>query len=312
MPTTTATTTVLYCSDPLNGRRADAHFAAEARQLRAAGGTVVLIDHDALLAGDAERAVARVPAGSGALWYRGWMIPVGRYAELDAALRRRGGALAVSPQAYGRAHELPGWYETFAGLTPVSGWLPTGQGVTPDAEGLAALAAGLPPGAAVVKDYVKSRKHEWDEACYVPDLGDPEALHRVVARFVELQGEFLAGGVVLRAFEDFVAPEAAAAEVRVWWRDGEPRLVTAHPDSPLAEVPEPDLEPVRAAVGALGCPFVTTDLALRADGVWRVVEVGDGQVSDLHGEVDPASFVSLLTTDQALLRTPSPSGTTPA
>ncbi|MFG2229418.1 ATP-grasp domain-containing protein [Streptomyces sp. NPDC048723] len=316
MATTTATTTVLYCRDPLNERRADAHFAVEARQLRAAGGTALLIDHDALLAGEAERAVARVPDGTGAVWYRGWMIPADRYAALDAALRRRGGELVVTPEAYRRAHELPGWYETFAGLTPVSGWLPAEPGAVPDPEGLAALAAGLPPGAAVVKDYVKSRKHEWDEACYVPDLADPAALQRVVARFVELQGEFLVGGVVVRAFEHFVTPEAAAAEIRVWWRDGVPRLVTAHPDSPVSEVPEaalePALEPVRAAVEALGCPFVTTDLARRADGVWRVVEVGDGQVSDLHREADQAAFVGLLTADQAPLRTPTPSGTTPA
>lgn len=318
--TTETTTTVLYCRDPLNERRADAHFAPEARQLRAAGGTALLIDHDALLAGDAERAVARVPDGTGAVWYRGWMIPSGHYAALDAALRRRGGELVVTPEAYRRAHELPGWYETFAGLTPVSGWLPAVPGAVPDPEGLAALAAGLPPGAAVVKDYVKSRKHEWDEACYVPDLADPAALHRVVARFVELQGEFLAGGVVVRAFEHFVTSRAVASEVRVWWRDGVPRQVTAHPDSPVAEVPEasfepalgPALGPVRAAVEALACPFVTTDLALRADGVWRVVEVGDGQVSDLHREADPAAIVRLLTADQAPLHTSDPSGTTPA
>jgi hypothetical protein len=28
-------------------------------------------------------------------------------------------------------------------------------------------------------------------------------------------------------------------------------------------------------------PFVAADLALRADGTWRVIELGDGQVSDL-------------------------------
>ncbi|MFD8635480.1 ATP-grasp domain-containing protein [Streptomyces sp. NPDC059533] len=298
---TTPATTVLYCADPLNGRRTDPHFAQEARVLRARGAAVALIDHDALLAGDAEGAVARVPSAAGGVRYRGWMVPAARYAELDEALRRRGAELLVSPDAYRRAHELPGWYETFAALTPVSVWLPTAPGEVPDGARLAALAAGLPPGAAVVKDYVKSRKHEWHEACHVPDLGDPVALRRVVGRFVELQGEFLAGGVVLRAFEDFVAPEGAATEVRVWWRGGEPRLFTAHPDSPVveaAEIPARDLEPVRAAVRALGCPFVTTDLALRADGAWRVVEVGDGQVSDLHRKVDPALLAALLTDDQ--------------
>ncbi|MFE1413091.1 ATP-grasp domain-containing protein [Streptomyces sp. NPDC058746] len=302
MPMTTVpATTILYCADPLNARRTDPHFAAEARALRAQGATVALVDHDALLAGDADAAVARVPAAAGGVRYRGWMVPAARYAELDGALRRRGAELCTGPEEYRRAHELPGWYETFAALTPASVWLPTAPGEAPDGERLAALAAGLPPGAAVVKDYVKSRKHEWREACHIPDLGDPAALHRVVSRFVELQDGFLAGGVVLRAFESFVAPGGAAAEIRVWWRDGEPRLFTAHPDSPVtevAEIPARDLEPVRAAVRALDCPFVTTDLALRADGAWRVVEVGDGQVSDLHREVDPALFTALLTDDQ--------------
>ncbi|MGW6781363.1 ATP-grasp domain-containing protein [Streptomyces sp. NPDC054987] len=311
-----ATATVLYCRDPLNERRVDAHFAAEARQLRAAGGRVLLVDHDALLAGDAEGALARVPGGAGPVWYRGWMVPADRYGALDAALHRRGGRLAVTAEEYRRAHELPGWYGTFAGLTPASAWLPTDPGRTPDPQRLTALAADLPPGAAVVKDYVKSRKHEWDDACYVPDLGDAAALHRVVDRFVTLQEDFLAGGVVLRAFEDFVAPrtragEPVAGEVRVWWRDAKPRLVTAHPDSPVADVVTPDLGPVREAVEALGCPFVTTDLALRADGVWRVVEVGDGQVSDLHHGADLDAFARLLAAGQVPLRAPSGSGTTP-
>ncbi|WP_342673459.1 ATP-grasp domain-containing protein [Streptomyces sp. ICBB 8177] len=39
-------------------------------------------------------------------------------------------------------------------------------------------------------------------------------------------------------------------------------------------------------VDALGCRFVTTDLALRSDAVWRLVEVGDGQVSDLPAATD--------------------------
>ena len=45
-----------------------------------------------------------------------------------------------------------------------------------------------------------------------------------------------------------------------------------------------------------GCRFVTTDLALRADGGgWMVVEVGDGQVSDLpRGTEVSALFASLI------------------
>ncbi|MFF1556517.1 ATP-grasp domain-containing protein [Streptomyces sp. NPDC058279] len=293
------TTAVLYCRDPLDGRRTDAHFAGEARHLRAAGGKVLLLDHDALLAGNTREAVSRIPEGAGALWYRGWMIPTARYTALDGALRERGAHLVVDPERYRRAHELPGWYATFADHTPYSAWLPTEPGEVPDPSALSALAAGLPSGAAIVKDYVKSRKHEWAEACHIPDTRRPDALHRVVSRFVELQGDDLAGGVVLRAFEDFVTPDAGPAEIRVWWLDGTPRLVTAHPDSLCGAVEAPDLGPLRPAVEALDCRFVTTDLALRADGVRRVVEVGDGQVGDMHRDADPAALVSLLTEAQA-------------
>jgi ATP-grasp domain, R2K clade family 3 len=41
-------------------------------------------------------------------------------------------------------------------------------------------------------------------------------------------------------------------------------------------------------------PFVTVDLALRADGVWRVVELGDGQVSDRPAAITPSALIDAL------------------
>lgn len=267
----------LFCADPLRASRPDPQFAEDVAAARAAGGRIALLDHDALLAGDPAGAVARVARDSGPYWYRGWMIPSVRYAELETALGARGCTLLTDAVDYRRAHELPGWYEAFDGLTPRSVWCAMAPGAPPpSAEELAGLAAPLGPGPGIVKDFVKSRKHEWHEACYVPELGDRRQLASVVGRFVALQGDFLAGGLVLRAFEPFVA----GGEARVWWVDGEAVLVTAHPDTPDRH-PVPELPSVREAVGRLGLRWVTTDLALREDGVWRVVEVGDGQVSGL-------------------------------
>ncbi|MFJ7067971.1 ATP-grasp domain-containing protein [Streptomyces sp. NPDC101115] len=281
-------------SDPLRPRRPDPHFAAEARHAGELGAGHAVVDHDALLAGDAREAVRRVPAGPGTLWYRGWMLPPTAYAAMEAALADRGRTLLTSSRAYARAHELPGWYATFSGLTPPSTWIP-GTGMPRDAA-LAAAAAGLGGhGPAVVKDYVKSRKHEWAQACFVPDLADAAGLRRVVGRFVELQGGFLAGGVVLRRFERYVRDaHGRAEEARVWWLDGRPVLVGPHPDTPLVR-PAPDLSAVRPLVRALGCRFVATDLARLADtGAWQVVEVGDGQVSDLPRGTDAAGLFAAL------------------
>ncbi|MFI2612840.1 ATP-grasp domain-containing protein [Kitasatospora sp. NPDC018619] len=323
---------IIFPSDPLHPRRPDPHFAWEARTLRELGGEHHLVDHDELLAGRAEEAVRRVPQGSGPLWYRGWMLPSARYADFAAALAARGGTLLTSPPGYAAAHELPGWYDVFEGATPASAWIPSDAAVAPGPAELAEAAARLGgQGPAIVKDYVKSRKHEWYEACYVPELADLAAVGRVVDRFVELQGEFLAGGVVLRQYEEFegagVPVEGPggtggpggtdgaggtggaggtdgaaggadgggrAAEARVWWLDGRPVLVGPHPDAPRRAV-EPDLADVPALVRRLGCRFVTTDLASRADGSgWRVVEVGDGQVSDLPRGIDASGLLAAL------------------
>ncbi|MFH8410656.1 GNAT family N-acetyltransferase [Streptomyces sp. NPDC018019] len=285
----------LFSGDPLRPGRTDPEFGREAGAVRAIGAPSAVVDHEALVAGDAARAVARVPRGAGPAWYRGWMLPAGRYAALAAALDERGCRLLTAPQSYRAAHELPGWYALFAHLTPYSRWLPCAPGEPPGAAELARLAGPLGGGPVMVKDWVKSRKHEWEEAAYVPDASDAARLASVVGRFVALQEEFLTGGVVLRAFESY----GTAGEARVWWVDGEPVLVGAHPDTP-ERCPVPDLSEVapvvRAALRKLGCRFITTDLALRADGVWRVVEVGDGQVSGLPAGADTGTLIEALAT----------------
>ncbi|MEU8706974.1 ATP-grasp domain-containing protein [Streptomyces sp. NPDC048565] len=282
---------LLFCCDPLRPRHPDSEFAQEASAARRAGARTVLIDHDALLAGEPEAAVGRVPRDSGPYWYRGWMIPPLRYAELERALAARGCSLLTDSAAYRSAHELPGWYAAFTAVTPHSVWrvLPAGEPV-PDPSVWSGLAGDLGPGPGIVKDFVKSRKHEWHEACFVPELRDMERLTGVVGRFLELQGNYLAGGVVLRAYEPFVP----GGEARVWWLDGRAVRVTAHPDTP-GLLPVPELDAVGEAVRALGCRWVTTDMALREDGAWRVVEVGDGQVSGLPaGDDGEGLFAALL------------------
>lgn len=291
---------LLVPSDPLAPRLPDEHFMREAEAARQAGMDVAVVDHDALLAGEVRAAVRRVPASDGeqVAWYRGWMMPFAAYSRLDTELGTRGVRLATDSAAYRSAHELPGWYSTFADLTPASVWLPWEAGRMPTSADVGALTRTLGGGPGVVKDYVKSRKHEWHEACFVPDLADVTAATRVIRRMVELQGDDLAGGIVARAFEQFTrGTDGHTLEARIWWVAGSAALVTPHPDAPtgtIVDVPTAVSDAVGASIRALGAPFVTTDLAVRSDGVWRVIEVGDGQVSDLPAAEDPDRLMRAL------------------
>jgi hypothetical protein len=155
---------VLYCADPLRPNRVDQHFASQAELVRALGGEIALIDHDALLAGDAARAVRAVPRDSGRWWYRGWMIPSQDYFQLADALQHKEVELRVGPRRYKLAHEFPGWISSFVPVTPESDWMPWPAGAVPTESDVAILTACLNSGPGIVKDYVKSRKHETPRA----------------------------------------------------------------------------------------------------------------------------------------------------
>jgi hypothetical protein len=267
-------------ADPLRPRRPDEHFAPEADAARAVGIEVALVDHDALKRPD--EAVRRVPAGEAV--YRGWMIAADQYGDFAEALARRGTVLRTDAEQYRRAHELPGWYADLAAVTPESAWTEGDERAAFD-RARQALASGP----AVLRDYSKSMKHHWDEAAYIPDVADSNATWAVARRFRELRDDDFAGGFVLRRFERFVS-----AEVRTWWVDGTCRLVGPHPDTPDSPVPDPDLSEIGPLIAGLGLLFVTADLVRRADGRWRVVEVGDGQVSDRPAAIAPEVLVSAL------------------
>jgi ATP-grasp domain, R2K clade family 3 len=278
---------LLVPADPLRPRRADDHFAPEVAAARDAGHHVALIDHDALAEPNgADRAAARVPDGVDTAVYRGWMLASAQYAALAAAVTAKGKTMRTSAAQYRQAHEFPGWYPALASLTPAAAW------TAGDAEqDFHAACARLGPGPAVLRDYVKSMKHYWHEAAYIPDTADHTAAWNVAARFRELREDEFTGGFVLRRYEQFTS-----AEARTWWAGGTCRLVTAHPDTPGDLPPAIDLAPFTPLIRSLALPFVTADLALRADGTWRVIELGDGQVSDRPASTEPAAFLNAVLT----------------
>jgi hypothetical protein len=276
---------VLFPSDVLRPRRVDEHFAAEADAARAAGHRVALVDHDALSRGATDQALERVPAFATAV-YRGWMLDSASYALFADGLAGRDIRLRTSAEQYRRGHELPGWYPKLAAFTPASVWT-----AGTDRAAFDAARAELGTGPAVLRDYTKSMKHHWHEAAYVPELADGKAAWSIAERLRELRGEDLAGGFVLRRFEHFTG-----AETRTWWVDGVCRLATAHPDSPdqtpvLAAETVPGLAD---AIAGLGLPFVTADLVQRVDRTWRVVELGDGQVSDRPAMTTADSLMAIM------------------
>lgn len=264
----------LFPADVFNRREVDDEFRWQADQLPADAQVFLLQDTD-----DPEHPWKIIKQDrfndATELVMRGWMLSPTKYAALEAYASSVGYTLITSASAYESAHYLPGWYQLFAEFTPTSTWL------NPEQENAMEYMVGaLNEKAYIVKDYVKSRKHEWDTACFAPSK---ERLMPVIKEFIRLQdedGNGVEGGIVVREFEDF---QKNLGEARVWWVNSSPVLATPHPDNPekMPIITSEFLEELSYSVKALGNPFITTDVAVLLDGSLRVVEVGDGQVSGL-------------------------------
>ncbi len=300
---------LVFCSDPLRPRRADSAFEEEVAACERLGIGYGLIDYETLVDyQDAPPAVRRVPEclESEIAVYRGWMLAPDRYAQLYDALAARGVHLVNSPAAYTHCHYLPEWYPLGEGYTPRS--VRTTDAAAPF-ERIMELLRPFGSAPVIVKDFVKLRKHEWEEACYIPSASDQAVVERVVRRFAELQGEELSGGLVFREFVEFepmgVHPKSRmplTMEYRAFVLDGEPISVVEYWDEAVYSVGDgPPLDQFRPVIGAIKSRFFAMDLARRSDGEWMIVELGDGQVSGLPERTDVLAFyqslTSCLTTD---------------
>jgi hypothetical protein len=291
---------IVFCRDPLNPREVDSAFLRESEAALRHGATLALIDDEALVAGDAARATRRIPETTGApAVYRGWMLDPAAYTALYESLLSRGLALVNTPEQYVHCHYLPASYDVIAGHTPETVWL-TGAAIHDEAAVQAALARfGDAP--VIVKDFVKSRKHEWLEACFIPSAADGVAVRRVVRTFLERQGADLAGGLVFRRFVRFKPigshPKSGmplSREFRRFYFDG--ALLAQFPywdtgDS-RGEAPPADL--FADIARSVRSRFFTMDLAQQEDGRWLTVELGDGQVAGLPENVDVDPFYAAL------------------
>ncbi len=289
---------VIFCADPLDRKRPDPMYAAEAEAASAAGFDCALLNFEALVdEQDAEAAVRRIaPADvQETALYRGWMLRPAAYARLYVALAARGIALLNSPVAYRHCHYLPESYPVIEGYTPRSVWLEADNGL-----GIERIMQALRPfGSApiIVKDYVKSRKHEWAEACYIPSAADRAAVERVVTRFLALQGADLNEGLVFREFVPFepLAQHSKSGmpltkEFRLIFFDGKLVLSTAYWDEGDYGDLQPPIERFEQIAQHVQSRFFTMDVAKQLHGDWLIVELGDGQVAGLPEQTDLTTF----------------------
>ena len=294
----------LFCSDPWNARLPDPLYESELAAVKKLDLGYSLIDFESLVEQrNPQRSVRRVePATSQRelAIYRGWMLKPEVYELLYKALAEKNIFLINTPEAYKHCHYLPESYPAIEAHTPASIWLRTG----PEAVLDDIMRALQPFGekAIIVKDFVKSRKHEWYEACYIPSASNRSEVERVVTRFLQLQGDDLNEGLVFREFVQFepLASHAKSAmpltkEFRLFFLDGQLLLSTPYWEQENYGDETLPLALFTEVAQQVQSRFFTMDVAKQLQGTWQIVELGDGQVAGLPDHLDRNVFYQGLT-----------------
>jgi hypothetical protein len=295
---------LLFCQNPLAPSEPDYGFEEEVEAAKACGHTVHLINWEALVKernpAKALRKLPEVPSGTVAL-YRGWMLRPDDYAALMEAVSAKGYFPLTSPEQYRRCHHLPEAYPFLEGRTPKSVWLPV-ESSEPDWQRLFALAASFGDVPLVLKDYVKSEKHDWLEACFIPSALDEKHLRKVAETFLGLRGKELNEGLVLREFVPLrqigVHPQSGLPlmlEYRLFFLNTH-CIACLHywDEGDYTGLPTPPIVEFAALANSLQCSFLSMDVAMTQQGEWIVMEVGDGQVSGLPDNADKKEFYSMM------------------
>ena len=288
---------VIFCSDPLDNKQVDSMYHAEAIVVGEHGLAFHLIEFEDLIANNVQQAIRRIPNSDSIedAIYRGWMLKPKQYQQLYTALLERGIRLINTPEMYLHCHYLPASYPVIKDYTPYSVWLAYDDTFSMETVHALVTVFGCKP--IIVKDYVKSQKHYWHEACYIPDASDKKAVERIVEKFLELQDTDLNEGLVFREFVEFQpltqhskSEMPLTQEYRVFMLDGKPIVTTnywSEGDYPDELVGMQQFEDIMQGVNSR---FYTMDVARQIQGEWMIVELGDAQVAGLPDHMDINAF----------------------
>lgn len=284
---------IIFCQNPIEPKRPDDLFQVEWDAAKEHGFECSLLDFEALVNGsDPVLATRKIDAGSASnpeeAIFRGWMLSPTKYAPLYDCLLGKNLKLINDANLYKHCHYLPEWLPELSERTPKSVSLSLSSGQQAPVDLIKQMLSTFNQGPVVVKDYVKSEKHRWKEACFIPSASDFDDANKVIQRFLELRGDDLEGGLVLREFVEFksLATHSKSGmpltqEFRFFVLDGKIIYCAEYWDEGDYGDVVPPIEEFEEDVARIPSRFFTMDVALCKSGEWQILELGDGQVSGL-------------------------------
>jgi hypothetical protein len=282
---------ILFCCDPLNKRLVDSDWKKEYQLAKKNNFNVIIMDYDNFINDptDSQFRDHRPANTIETVVYRGWMMPVAAYAKLYDALLKLNLKLINSPAQFQHCYYLPDSYSRIKNVTPDSVWTCSDQ--IPTDEELRSLLKDFGGKAIILKDYVKSQKHYWHEACFIPRANDINSVKKVMQNFKQKQGSGFQGGFVFREFIDLQPigfhPKShmpLTQEYRLFILNKKMIDCSEYWSSEEYQHHKlPDFTQFETVFKSIDSHFFTVDIAKKTNGGWIIIELGDAQVAEYLG-----------------------------
>lgn len=243
----------LFPSSCLDNKQVEENFALEYEALLANSHHCYLLDSDEWETGHCK--IRPKLTNTPTLIYRGWMMKPNEYQVLLNSVQLQGGTLLTNVQQYQLCHHLPSWYQSCQQYTPKTVF----ADMDTDFE---KLIKELDWQGYFVKDSVKSLTTERGSIAKTAD-----DVRQIIADIEKFRGG-IEGKICLREVEYFQSD----SEERYFVYQGKPYARNA-------QMIMPDM--LFDIADRIDSPFFSVDIIDNEDNEPRLVELGDGQVSDI-------------------------------
>jgi len=285
---------IIFCDSVIDPKVIEPDYDVEKKAAVLAGFDFSLISFEELTDGNIATALRFVkqPESKELGIYRGWMLTPSQYRNLYEGLLNKKIELINSPTEYRHCHYLPDSFQKIESQTPKSNWT-----TELDISSISELVKEFGTSPIIVKDFVKSEKHNWEDACFIPDASDSDNVESVVSKFMELRGDSLNEGLVFRQFEEleFLTDHSRSGmpltkEFRIFFAKKRIVKVFDYWDEGEYGETKPELDTFEEIAQNIESNFFTMDVAKKKEGDWIIMELGDGQVAGLPDNADRNEF----------------------
>lgn len=284
---------ILYPQNPMMKKLPDSIFEHEFDAAQSLGLNCLLFAEEVLSYQGAEQAIKNLPDGDGGtLLYCGWIWTEEVYREFYQALMARGYLLVSTPEQYAEVTYFPNYYPKIREMSPEAVWTDTADPYLAWCQ-----SRKLGEGPFVLKDHIKSAKHRWHEACFVPKGAGREHFESIAQALKNEQGKSFNRGFVVKSYVPLRSRGQSSREYpmceeyRLYFWNGK-LLISSHYHNQAAN--RVDWTPFEDLAGRFSSAFFTMDVAQTDTGNWVIVDMGAGECSSLPPSLPATVFYNCL------------------